>query len=271
MYIHICDTLYGAEKKAYIILLIASIALLVILIGFFTAILKQLKRNKILFEEKINAEMVGREEERKRISKDLHDELGATITGAKMYLENFQTDLDKDKLIVSRAHAGISKCLELVKQIMNDLYPVSLDNYGLVSCLNESIEEINLTNRINIIFLNTVEDLETKILKGHKIHLFRIIKEIIQNTIKHSESKVLSIRFTESKDSIIIDTIDQGIGFEANDVDFRNKGHGMKNIINRVELIGAVLFLDARQKKGVHYTIEIPISYATAENQNCNS
>ena len=234
-------------------------------------IFKQLRTNRKLFEEKINAEMTGREEERKRISKDLHDELGATLTGAKMYLEGFHGNSEQDILSVSKAHAGISQCLELIKQIMNDLYPISLDNYGLISCLNEFIEEINQTERINIIFSNTVEDFEIKILKEHKIHLFRIIKEIIQNTLKHSESKVLSIRFTESKDSIIMDTIDQGLGFDGNDNAFRYKGHGMKNIINRVELIGAAIFLDARQKKGVHYTIEIPISNDTSKNQNCNS
>lgn len=263
--------MYESEKKAYIILLIAGISLVIILAGFFTAILKQIKKNRILFEEKLNAEMTGREEERKRISKDLHDELGATLTGAKMYLESFQGNSDKDKLNVSRANAGLSKCIDLIKQIMNDLYPNSLDNYGLISCINEYIEEINQLERIHIIFLNTVENLEIKILKEHKIHIFRIIKEIMQNTLKHSESKVLSIRFTESKDSIIIDTIDQGLGFDGNDNAFRYKGHGMKNIINRVELIGAAIFLDARQKKGVHYTIEIPISNATSKNQNCNS
>jgi signal transduction histidine kinase len=254
--------LYGAEKKAFIILLIASISLFIILIGFFAAILKQFRRNRILFEEKINAEMTGREEERKRISKDLHDELGATITGAKMYLESFQGNSEHDKLSVFRAHAGISKCLDLIKQIMNDLYPVSLDNYGLVSCLNEFIEEINLTDKINIIFLNTVEDLELKILKKHKIHIFRIINEIIQNTLKHSDSKVLSIRISESKNFILIDTIDQGVGFDGNDDCIRKRGHGIKNIINRVELIGGLIYLDARPEKGVQFTIEIPISNA---------
>lgn len=263
--------MHEEENSIKYLLLIIGFLLLFLIIVFFYYVLKYHKKSVKLYEEKLNAEMTGREEERKRISKDLHDELGATITGAKMYLEGFQGNSEQEKLSVSKAHASISKCLDLIKQIMNDLYPISLDNYGLISCLNELIEEINQTERINIIFSNTVEDFEIKILKEHKIHLFRIIKEIIQNTLKHSESKVLSIRFTESKDSIIMDTIDQGLGFDGNDNAFRYKGHGMKNIINRVELIGAAIFLDARQKKGVHYTIEIPITNATSKNQNCNS
>ena len=151
---------------------------------------------------------------------------------------------------------------------MNDLYPISLDNYGLLSCLNEFIEEINQTAKINIIFTNTVEDLELKIQKEHKIHIFRIIKEITQNTLKYAKSKVLSIRLSEDKNNIFLDTLDQGLGFDGNDKCIFQKGHGINNIISRVELIGAVLYLDARPEKGVHYTIEIPIPDAASKNQN---
>ena len=260
--------MHGSEKKAYIILLIAGISLVIILAGFFTAILKQIKKNRILFEEKLNAEMTGREEERKRISKDLHDELGATLTGVQMYLQGVNGNSALDNSIVGKAHSGVTNCLNLIKQIMNDLYPISLDNYGLLSCLNELIEEINQTAKINIIFTNTVEDLELKIQKEHKIHIFRIIKEITQNTLKYAKSKVLSIRLSEDKNNIFLDTLDQGLGFDANDKCIFQKGHGINNIVSRVELIGAVLYLDARPEKGVHYTIEIPIPDAASKNQN---
>jgi signal transduction histidine kinase len=256
--------LYESEKKAFLILLISSIAIFIILVSFFAAILTQLKRNRILFEEKIKAEMVGREEERKRISQDLHDELGATITGAKMYLQSLEDNSDLDTIKITKAHASVSQCMIQVRQIMNDLYPISLDNFGFVTCLTELISDINQTNKLNIIFSNDVANLETKILKEHKIHLFRIIKEITQNTIKHSNSKVLSIRFSETPNLIMLETVDQGSGFDGNSNEYKIKGHGIRNIINRVELIGGVVFLDARIDKGVHYTIQIPIPDATS-------
>lgn len=271
MYIHLCDILHGSEKKAYIILILATTALCIILVGFFAAIFNQVKKNRILFEENLNAEMSGREEERRRISKDLHDELGATLSGAQMYLQTVQGNSIQDNQKVSKAHASITKSIELIKQIMIDLYPISLDHYGLLSCLNEFIEEINQTEKINILFTNMVEDFEVKIQKEHKIHLFRIIKEITQNTLKYSESKALSIKFSESKNNIIIETVDQGLGFEGNDKNILRRGHGIKNIISRVELIGGIIYLDARLLKGVYYTIEIPISNANKETQNSNS
>jgi signal transduction histidine kinase len=210
--------------------------------------------------------MTGREEERKRISKDLHDELASTLTGANMYLQVVKGETDHDKQIISKIQSSLALSLEQIKQIMNDLYPVSLDNYGLVVCLNEFIEEMNQLGALNIIFTNNVENIETKILKEHKIHIFRIIKEISQNTIKHSHSPVLSLRFSESDNKIILETIDQGQGFDGDDKAYKKMGRGLNNIISRVELISGEIFLDARPQKGVHFTIEIPISYVPSQN-----
>lgn len=248
------------------ILLLIGLLLSFLLIIFFYYVFKYHKKSIKLYSEKLSAEMSGRELERKRISKDLHDELGSTLTGANMYLQVLNGDVDHDKQVISKVQSSVSRSLEQIKQIMNDLYPVSLDNYGLVACLNEFIEEINQLNAINIIFTNTVENIEAKILKEHKIHIFRIIKEISQNTIKHADSSVLSLRFSQNDNKIILETIYQGKGFDGDDKAYTNKGRGLNNIISRVELISGEIYLDTRPQKGVHYTIEIPILYAHSQN-----
>ena len=248
------------------VLLLIGLLLSFLLIIFFYYVFKYHKKSIKLYTEKLSAEMRGREQERKRISKDLHDELGSTLTGANLYLQVMNGDLEHDKQIISKIQSSVYRSLEQIKQIMNDLYPISLENYGLTSCINEFIEEMNQLNAINIIFTNNVENLDSKILKDHKIHLFRIIKEISQNTMKHSNSPVLSLRFSENNNKIILETIDQGRGFDFNDDTIIKKGHGLTNIINRIELINGIVFLDARPQKGVHYTIEIPISNATSQN-----
>ncbi len=258
--------MHEKEYQAYIILLVIGIILIAFLIVFILNIFKYHKRNIELFKENKVAEINGREIERKRISNDLHDELASTLTGANMYLQVVRGETDHDKQIISKIQSSLALSLEQIKQIMNDLYPVSLDNYGLVVCLNEFIEEMNQLGALNIIFTNNVENIETKILKDHKIHIFRIIKEISQNTIKHSHSPVLSLRFSESDNKIILETIDQGKGFDGDDKAYTNKGRGLNNIISRVELISGEIYLDARPQKGVHFTIEIPISYVPSQN-----
>lgn len=258
--------MHEKEYQAYIILLIIGGILIAFLTLFIFNIFKYHKKNIELFKKSKNAEMTGREEERKRISTDLHDELASTLTGANMYLQVVKGETDHDKQIISKIQSSLALSLEQIKQIMNDLYPVSLDNYGLVVCLNEFIEEMNQLGALNIIFTNNVENIETKILKEHKIHIFRIIKEISQNTIKHSHSPVLSLRFSESDNKIILETIDQGQGFDGDDKAYKKMGRGLNNIISRVELISGEIYLDARPQKGVHFTIEIPISYVPSQN-----
>jgi len=258
--------MHEKEYQAYIILLIIGGILIAFLTLFIFNIFKYHKKNIDLFKENKVAEINGREIERKRISNDLHDELASTLTGANMYLQVVKGETDHDKQIISKIQSSLALSLEQIKQIMNDLYPVSLDNYGLVVCLNEFIEEMNQLGALNIIFTNNVENIETKILKEHKIHIFRIIKEISQNTIKHSHSPVLSLRFSESDNKIILETIDQGQGFDGDDKAYKKMGRGLNNIISRVELISGEIYLDARPQKGVHFTIEIPISYVPSQN-----
>lgn len=258
--------MHEKENSIKHLILLIGFLLTFLLIIYFYFIFKFHKKSVKLYTEKLSAEMTGREEERKRISKDLHDELASTLTGTNMYLQIVKGETDHDKHIISKIQSSLALSLEQIKQIMNDLYPVSLDNYGLVACLNEFIEEINQLNAINIIFTNTVENIEAKILKEHKIHIFRIIKEISQNTIKHADSSVLSLRFSQNDNKIILETIDQGKGFDGDDKAYTNKGRGLNNIISRVELISGEIYLDTRPQKGVHYTIEIPILYAHSQN-----
>jgi signal transduction histidine kinase len=258
--------MYEKENSIKYLILIIGLLLSFLLIIYFYYVLKYHNKSIKLYTEKLSAEMTGREEERKRISKDLHDELASTLTGANMYLQVVKGETDHDKQIISKIQSSLALSLEQIKQIMNDLYPVSLDNYGLVVCLNEFIGEMNQLGALNIIFTNNVENIETKILKEHKIHIFRIIKEISQNTIKHSHSPVLSLRFSESDNKIILETIDQGQGFDGDDKAYKKMGRGLNNIISRVELISGEIYLDARPQKGVHFTIEIPISYVPSQN-----
>ena len=249
--------MHEQEYKAYIILLILGLILIFFLIIFILNIFKYQKKNRELFIKSLHAEMQGRELERKRIAKDIHDDLGATLSSANMYLQAIEGVSENTHL--NNAVKCITNGIESLRTIMNDLYPISLDKYGLLACLNEFTEEIHQTGKMKITLSNTAENLELLIQKAHKIHLFRIIKEITHNTLKYAESKTLSIQFSEKENAILLETFDQGIGFDGNDTNTLQKGHGIQNIISRVELMGGKIYLDARPKQGVHYTIELPI------------
>jgi signal transduction histidine kinase len=167
-----------------------------------------------------------------------------------------------DQNNLQRSGLNILNCIEIAKNIMNDLYPPTLEKYGLINSLEEYFNEIMCLYKIEILFQNEVHSIESKLIKEHRIHLFRIFKEITQNTIKHSKSAFLSVNLKESQKLIIIETNDQGVGFDFENYKFNRKSHGINNIINRVEIMQGVIYLNPIPGKGVNYIIEIPFDNA---------
>jgi signal transduction histidine kinase len=251
--------MHGEEDKIVINLLIVGSIILLILVLFLYNIYIYHKKNQKLYLENIKSEMNGRENERKRIAQDFHDDLGATLSAIKMYLQGINVTSEKENLLLEKATKNVTESITTIRYIMNDLYPVSLDKYGFESSLKELIDQINSAEQIRIIFICQIDNLESYLLKEDKIHIFRIIKEIISNTIKHANSKVLSIRFTKNNRNIILETIDQGIGFNSSSASLNIAGNGLKNITHRVELMGGSIHIESEINKGVQYTIEIPI------------
>lgn len=253
--------MHGEEDKIVINLLIIGSIILVILLLFLYNIYTYHKKNQKLYLENIKSEMNGREDERRRIAQDFHDDLGATFSAIKMYLQGITLTSEKENLLLEKATKSVTDSITTISYIMNDLYPVSLDKFGFEASLKELIDQINSADQIRIIFICEVENLESYLLKEDKIHIFRIIKEIINNTIKHANSKALSIRFTKNDRTILLETIDQGIGFNLNDVFVNKSGNGLKNITHRVELMEGSIYIESEIKKGVQYTIEIPTKH----------
>lgn len=251
--------MHGEEDKIVINLLIVGSIILLIVVLFLYNIYIYHKKNQKLYLENIKSEMNGRENERKRIAQDFHDDLGATLSAIKMYLQGITVTSEKENLLLEKATKNVTESISTISYIMNDLYPVSLDKYGFESSLKELFDQINSAEQIRIIFICQIDNLERYLLKEDKIHIFRIIKEIISNTIKHANSKVLSIRFTKNNRNIILETIDQGIGFNSGIASLNKAGNGLKNITHRVELMGGSIYIESEINKGVQYTIEIPI------------
>lgn len=259
MLIYICHITNAEEKKALLVLLIAFLSLLIILISFLKAIFKLIKKNNKLFLAKLEAELTAKEQERERIAKDLHDEIGSALTGINMYLQGLEVKGDRNIILLGKAKKSIQESFTQLNQIMNDLYPATLAKYGLEKSLVEMFDAIHVTGLLHIVYLNEINQIDEYFENTHKIHIFRIVREIVTNTIKHANSKTLSVRFSKKKDLIILETSDNGIGYE-NKSPQHTHGRGLQNILNRVEIINAEIFLETEQNKGVQYTIEIPIA-----------
>ncbi|HVX27964.1 MAG TPA: ATP-binding protein [Parafilimonas sp.] len=249
--------MHSEEAKVYIALLIAATVLAIILALFILATLRQQKKHRQLQQEKINAEIKALENERRRVARDLHDEVAVILSVAKVELSAIEeTDKTKSKSLL-KACNYIDDGLEKIRAIARDLMPVALEKKGLISALGDFFESINDTQTLIIEY--DLLGLELNLVESAQIHIYRIVQEIIHNSLKYSGASKIWFDLKRETASIAIDIKDNGKGFNQAKVIKENNGLGLHNIYSRVELLGGDMYLDTDEEKGVNYHIEIPI------------
>lgn len=213
--------------------------------------LQQEKENAIL-----NSFILGEERERNRISHELHDGVAAMIGAAKMSLESIphlpqekqMEQLLKVKGILENTHAD-------VRHIAHNLLPTVLEREGLVKATMYFAFEINETKLLNISV--TDDNSNTKELSAQlQLMLFRIIQELVNNIVKHSQSQKAEIIFSNNPKGFQIEISDDGIGFE----DTKELGNqGLYSITQRLKSIGGNFKISKNNSGGTHAKLEIAI------------
>lgn len=245
------------ETKIFIALLIAACVLALIIIFFIVTIFIHKKKIVALYRQKIKAEISTLESERKRIASDLHDDLGPLLSAVKLQVNSLDTELHGDQHIIAKASANMDSILTKIREIANDLVPSVLIRNGLVKALNNFIENINETGKMLI----TAEyNSLAKFPAEYEIHIYRMIQEIIHNSVKHSGATICSLLFKLEENKLKIFFSDNGKGFDHSQLSKRNPGFGLQNILSRTEIMEGELFIDTKPGHGVNYIIEIPLN-----------
>ncbi len=200
------------------------------------------------------------EEERSRISEALHNGLGQILYGVKL---NFglltlnnklnKNSLDGKKIINDLLEEAIAE----TKTISFELMPLTLKDFGLEiaikDLLNKKFQKINLNSTVRMIGLKKRLDsnLETII--------FRIVQELINNSIKHAKAKNINLFISKGVDYLHINLTDDGIGFDSEILKDKHEGFGLRNINNRVNVLGGQFVINNAHKNGTDINIDIPL------------
>ncbi|TFF37482.1 sensor histidine kinase [Mucilaginibacter psychrotolerans] len=158
------------------------------------------------------------EEERKRIAQDLHDELGAVISIMKMNLtliRQKQYDAGINDEVTSRNVQNLidlsESAMASVRNISHQLMPPQLETFGLVKSIESFIWQINQSGNIKVLFTH---EAEWPVIKWPvALGIYRIIIELINNTIKHAQAHNIFLEFNYLDENLIINFKDDGIGF----------------------------------------------------------
>lgn len=209
-------------------------------------------------EQLLNATLVSQEAERKRIGRDLHDDVGASLSNLKMILaQTGQNTGGKHKLL-------IDDIISTVRNISHSLSPPGLDLFGLEFTLQELFDSFSNKASLQVHFTN---DTGQKALDGLNkqtaLALFRVIQELFSNTIKHADAKNVTVSFFSESNSIALTYTDDGKGFATGTI--KKSGMGMQNIEARLKMIGANFDIQSELGKG--FTIKILIPFAQKQAQ----
>lgn len=244
------------ESKVLNITLFVSLIIAVIIIYFFVSIIRYHRRYMKLQREKIFAEITIRENERKRIAGDLHDSLGPLLSAVKLNISSVDVGDAGDREILEKTGGYLDEIIGSMRRISHDLLPSTLERKGLLEAIREFLLQVKNKQSVNI-QLYVVKEISVP--KEKEIHIFRMVQEIVHNTIKHAQANNLQIGFSEEGGHLLCLTKDDGRGFDKEKVMAGSQGLGLRSLESRCEILNGVLTLDSVPGGGTNYFIKIPV------------
>lgn len=212
-------------------------------------------------EQKVLETIIRTEEkERRSFAKDLHDGLGPLLSSIKMLASALsQTKQDaKNKRIIDNMNLVAGEAITSIKEISNHLSPHILDNFGLISAIRSFVDKVNISKTIKIKIDSNIN--EERLDFNVEVVLYRVISELINNTIKHASAKNIIIELFKESQQLNIHYSDDGKGFDINDVLIKTEGRGYANIQSRIRSINGQLIFESWPNSGVDVKINMKLN-----------
>src|ERR1700750_1917805 len=248
----------AADNKVPTVLFFGTIGMLALTIGLIVFIIfhqRKLFRYKMQLQHReqeqqkmlLNASIRLQEEERQRIAADLHDDAGPLLATARLYLNENLVNLDKTTQLQSiyNAKSIIDDTIQLIRNISHSLMPPTLKNLGLESAVNDLFQKISGSGSMNA--SSRFHDYRERLQAETELIIFRVIQELVNNILKHSNASFIHLTQNTSGDKFFIRLHHDGRGITQNDFNKLNKsnvGLGLKNIQSRLKVLHGKIFFE---------------------------
>ena len=238
-----------------IFLIVITFILMWAILNSKKKVLLNLKKQELAFQTELNkVQLHSIEEERRKIGSTLHDDLGQILNLMHMQFselkklhKNNELDSSSLKMIEDLCNTASEKCSSISKM----LFPATLIRLGFIEGLHELISDIQHATGIHIIFKHDAFEIS-----GDKAsNLFRIIQELLNNTLKHAKANRVKILIQKSKTGIKIEYTDNGIGIINNT---EKQGLGTTIIKTRLHILGGEILKSKEEIKGFKMSFIMP-------------
>jgi len=219
---------------------------------------RQIDQMKYENEAKVLSAIIKTEEtERQKFAKELHDGMGPLLSSIKMSLSALVPDKNHkgNSDILVNTNKLIDESLSAIKEISNKLSPHILNNFGLQRAVKSFIERLESTNKLHIKVNSNIEDIRFDY--NIEVVLYRIVCELITNTINHSGATEANIDLNYDHNHLTLDYFDNGKGFDTEKVLSSDTGMGFSNIQSRIKSINGTLNVISNPEEGVFISVAI--------------
>lgn len=209
----------------------------------------------------LDATLEAQEEERRRVARDLHDDVGATLALVKLNVHQVVAPLE-DKTKGQSIKTMLDDVMSNVRRISHGLMPVMLEKMGLPRALDAIRRSLPASSGVEMEFV--CNDMDRRMDPKLELSLYRVVQELLNNTLKHAKASKVSVQLQFNESELHLIYTDNGIGFDYEKLiksqDKTSQGLGLMNLDARVNLLNGTFTYYSAQNSGTKAEIYVPIS-----------
>ena len=221
---------------------------------------KDMQDQELAYQKNLTSLVVrSQENERERISRDLHDEIGVSLSAAKLYISQIQYETSPTEMIqlAGDANGIIGNIVQDIRQIAQNLSPLILENFGFQQAIRMLMTRIQAGGIRTECYI----DLDATLEKETELGLYRIIQEATGNALKHANPSLIEVNLIQEKQQLTLSISDNGTGFDYQKTDLtKTTSMGLSGIKIRAGLINGQLSVNSSPESGTEIKIIIPLT-----------
>jgi signal transduction histidine kinase len=246
--------------------LLLLVAILLSVLFFYQRRIRTFSATLLALEKKqqqllLDASLRYQEEERKKLSANLHDDAGPLLATARLYLNDQLLEQDKDTQAktIAMTRSILDEAIGLVRSISHDLIPPTLKNFGLHSAINDLVKKINGAGVVTA--SASFMSYEKRYSEEKEMIIYRIVLELLNNILKHSQASFIDVQqlWHQQQYRLLISHDGNGLTQEIFErLNNQPEGMGLKNIAGRIRLLEGTIQFEKEPTKNI-YAIKIAI------------
>ena len=215
--------------------------------------------------------LVAQEEERKRISRELHDEIAQVLTGISLHLAVLappgEVDAKSLKKKIVRTQRLVIRSLNIVHEFARQLRPAVLDDLGLIPALHSYMKDFAKHTGLSIRFTGFTRGKTEQLDSAKRTVLYRVAQEALLNVARHAQASLVNVRIRKLRGVIRMEVKDNGKSFQVQGTlpTGENRGLGLLGMRERVEMVGGRFTVESAPGKGTTIRAEIPFANGTGD------